>query len=73
ASTTSRWTWRRWGNRRLPPRSAPRGGSLPRLPFPLAAGRHPGAGARRPAAVGGRDRGHQPPPERGAGRAALVV
>ena len=35
ATTRSRWRELRWGGRELPPRSARRGGGLPRLSLPL--------------------------------------
>src|SRR5262245_28088942 len=45
----------RWGDSRLPPRAALRGGSLRRISLPLAAWRSDEPGACRAASVGGGD------------------
>ena len=66
ANTNSRWSSAAWGDSRLPPRGAARGGGLRRLSLPLAARRHAGTRARRAAALGGGDLVDQPAHERGS-------
>lgn len=58
-----RWSSRCWGGDRLPPRPAPRGGSLSCLSLSLVACGDYGPGARGPAALGGRGLGYQPTDE----------
>src|SRR5436190_6941809 len=60
---------RAWGDRRLPPRSTPGGGSLHCLSLSLALERGDGVGTCQPATVGRGDFQHQPQNKRGINEA----